>query len=71
MRKLDPGPTGGPNPLTGRFDVDHDGKAEATPTTQGLQVQAPSATRHPVDRVYGVLDRGGSTCDYIEAIRGR
>ena len=71
MRKLDPRPTSVPQPLTDRVDVNHDVEAEATPTKLGLHVQRRSATRHPVDRVHAVLDQGGSTCDYIESIRGR
>ena len=30
-----------------------------------------TVARHPVDRVYSVLGRGGSTDDYVEKIRGR
>lgn len=49
----------------------HDVEVEITPTDQGLLIQKRTAAIHPVERVYGVLARGGSTDDYIERIRGR
>ena len=49
----------------------HDVEVEITPTEQGLLIHKRTVARHPVERVYGVLDRGGNTDDYIEKIRGR
>ena len=46
-------------------------EVEITPTEQGLLIQKRTAARHPVDRVYAVLGRGGNTDDYIEKIRGQ
>ncbi|WP_419167194.1 hypothetical protein [Candidatus Palauibacter sp.] len=44
---------------------------EVVPADGGLLVRKRSAARHPVDRVYGVLETGGTTDDYLEEIRGR
>ena len=60
-----------PKPLRDRFGMHHNVEVEITPTKQGLLIQKRTATAHPVDRVYAVLDQGGSTDDYIETIRGR
>ena len=60
-----------PKPLRDRFGMNPDVEVEITPTEQGLLIQKRTASRHPVERVYGVLKRRGSTDDYIEAIRGR
>ena len=60
-----------PKPLRDRFGMNHNVEVEITPTKQGLLVQKRTATAHPVDRVYAVLDRGGSTDEYIETVRRR
>ena len=36
-------------------------EVEITPTEQGLLIQKRTAAVHPVDRVYAVIGRGGST----------
>ncbi|MXY21034.1 MAG: NUDIX domain-containing protein [Dehalococcoidia bacterium] len=46
-------------------------EVEITPTNEGLLTQKRTTAQHPVDRIYGLLDRGGNTDDYIEEIRGR
>ena len=60
-----------PKPLRDRFGMNPDLEVEITPTEEGLLIQKRTSARHPVDRVYGVLGRSGSTDDYIEKIRGR
>ncbi len=60
-----------PKPLRDRFGMNPDVEVEITPTEQGLLIQKRTAARHPVDRVYAVLDRSGNTDDYVEKIRGR
>ena len=60
-----------PKPLRDRFGLNPDVEVEITATEQGLLIQKRTAARHPVDRVYAVLGRGGNTDDYIEKIRGR
>ena len=60
-----------PKPLRDRFGMNPDVEVEITPTEDGLLIQKRTAARHPVERVYGVLGRSGSTDDYLEEIRGR
>lgn len=60
-----------PKQLRDRFGMNPDVEVEITPTEHGLLIQKRTASRHPVERVYAILDRGGSTDDYIEEIRGR
>lgn len=60
-----------PKPLGDRLGMSPGVEAEITPTEQGLLIQKRAAARHPVDRIYAVLGRGGKTDDYIDEIRGR
>ena len=60
-----------PKPLRDRFGMNPDVDVEITPTEHGLLIQKRTTARHPVERVYGVLGRSGSSDDYIEEIRGR
>ncbi|WP_420461563.1 AbrB/MazE/SpoVT family DNA-binding domain-containing protein [Candidatus Palauibacter sp.] len=60
-----------PKPLRDRFGMHHNVEVEVVPADGGLLVRKRSAARHPVDRVYGVLETGGITDDYLEEIRGR
>ena len=46
-------------------------EVEITPTRNGLLIRKRKAVQHPVERVYAILSREGSTDDYIEKIRGR
>ena len=65
-----------PKHLRERFGMHHNVEVEVTPTDTGLLVQKRADGQHPVDRVYGILDKGAlgedlSVDDYIEEIRGR
>ena len=65
-----------PKHLRERFGMNHNVEVEISPTEQGLLIRKRTAAEHPVDRVYGILDRdalgeGVSVDDYIEEIRGR
>ena len=60
-----------PKPLRDRFGMHHNVEVEVVPADGGLLVRKRSAARHPVDRVYGVLETGGMTDDYLEEVRGR
>ena len=60
-----------PKPLRDRFGMSPNVEVEIIPTEEGLLIQKRTSARHPVDRVYGVLGRSGSTDDYIGKIRGR
>ncbi len=49
----------------------HNVEIDITLTKEGLLIQKRSASRHPVERVYGILRNPSSTDEYIEEIRGR
>ena len=51
--------------------MNHNVEVELMPTRNGLLLRKRSVARHPVERVYAILDRGGSTDDHLEEIRGR
>ena len=60
-----------PKPLRDRFGMNHNVEVDITPTRNGLLIHKRTATQHPVQRVYAILGRGGSTDEYLEEIRGR
>ena len=60
-----------PKHLRERFGMHRNVEVEITPTEKGLLIQKRTTAQHPVERVYGILGRGGSTDEYIEEIRGR
>ena len=60
-----------PKPLRDQFGMNHNVEVEITPTKDGLLIHKRTASQHPVERVYGVLGRNGSTDDFIEEIRER
>ena len=60
-----------PKKLRDRFGMNHNVEVELMPTRNGLLLRKRSAARHPVERVYAILGRGGSTDDHLEEIRGR
>lgn len=60
-----------PKRLRDRFGMNQDVEVEITPAENGLLIRKRTAAEHPVDRVYAVLAKGGSTDAYLEAIRGR
>lgn len=60
-----------PKRLRDRFGMNHNVEVEIVPTQAGLLIRKRSAAAHPVDGVYGVLDRGGESDRYMKRIRGR
>ena len=60
-----------PKKLRDRFGMNYNVEVEVTPTRNGLLVHKRTAAQHPVDRVYAIIGRGGSTDEYLEEIRGR
>ncbi len=60
-----------PKKLRDQFGMNHNVEVEITPTRSGLLIHKRTAAKHPVEHVYAILDRGGSTDDYLEEIRGR
>ncbi|MCY4372853.1 MAG: AbrB/MazE/SpoVT family DNA-binding domain-containing protein [Spirochaetaceae bacterium] len=60
-----------PKPFRDRFGMNHNVDVEITPSERGLLIHKRTTAEHPVERVYAVLGKRGSTDDYIEEIRGR
>ena len=65
-----------PKHLRERFGMHRDVEVEIMPTDTGLLIRKRVDSRHPVDRVAGILGKdalgeGVSVDDYIEEIRGR
>ena len=60
-----------PKTLRDRFGLHKDVEVELIPKTDGILIQKQSRSEHPVDRVFGVLNRPSHTDRYIEEIRGR
>ena len=60
-----------PKRLRDRFGMNQDVEVEITPTEDGLLIQKRTASKHPVDRVSGILDGVVDVDQYIEEIRGR
>ena len=51
--------------------MNQDVEVEITPTEDGLLIQKRAASKHPVERVSGILDGAVDVDQYIEEIRGR
>ena len=60
-----------PKALRDRYGMNHNVEVEFEATEDGLLIRKRTAAQHPVDRVYAILERGGSTDEYLEEIRGR
>ena len=59
-----------PKHLRDRFGMNANVEVEIVPTEQGLLIRKQAAGKHPVDRVYGLLN-GGNTDVYLDEVRGR
>lgn len=60
-----------PKRLRDRLGLHRDVEVEITPTTGGLLIHKRASAAHPVERIYGIIGRGGSTDELLEEIRGR
>ena len=60
-----------PKALREQFGLHKDVEVELVPAKEGVLIQKRSRLGHPVDRVYGILNRPSDTDRYIEEIRGR
>ena len=60
-----------PKALRDQFGLHMDVEVELIPTKDGVLMQKRSRSKHPVDRVFGILNRPSDTGKYIEEIRGR
>lgn len=60
-----------PKALRDRYGLHHNVEVQIEPTEEGVLIRKGSAARHPVDRIYGLLGRGGSADVCLDRIRGR
>ena len=60
-----------PKSLRDRFGLHGDVEVELIPNKDGILIQKRSRAKHPVDVVYGILNRPSDTDTYIEEVRGR
>lgn len=58
-------------PLREKFGLFKNVEVELIPMKEGVLIQKRSRGKHPVDSVYGILNRPSDTDIYIEEIRGR
>jgi len=70
MRISEQGQVTIPKHLRDRFGMTANVEVDITPTEQGLLIRKRPAGKHPVDRVYGILN-GGNTDEYLDEVRGR
>ena len=59
-----------PKDLRDRFGMHPDAEVEITATEGGLLIRKRVRGQHPVDAIYGILDLGMSTDEYMSEIRG-
>lgn len=60
-----------PKAFRERFGLHKDVEVELIPTNDGVLIQKHSRGKHPIDKVYGILNRPSDSNKYIEEIRGR
>ena len=60
-----------PKALRDQFGLRMDVEVELIPTKYGVLIQKRSRSKHPVDRVFGILNKPSDTDSYIEEVRGR
>ncbi len=70
MRISEQGQVTIPKHLRDRFGMTANVEVDFTPTERGLLIRKRPAGKHPVERVYGILN-GGNTDDYLDEVRGR
>ena len=70
MRISEQGQVTIPKHLRDRFGMTANVEVDITPTEQGLLIRKRPAGKHPVERVYGILN-GENTDEYLDEARGR
>ncbi|MBW2001335.1 MAG: AbrB/MazE/SpoVT family DNA-binding domain-containing protein [Deltaproteobacteria bacterium] len=60
-----------PKALRDRFGLQMNVEVEFIPTEDGVLMQKRSRSKHPVDLVFGILNKPSDTDKYIEEVRGR
>ena len=58
-----------PKHLRDRFGMNANVEVEIVPTEQGLLIRRQPAGKHPVERVYGILNGGNTDNDLGEVCR--
>lgn len=58
-----------PKHLRDRFGLNFNVEVEITPTENGLLIRKRTTSKHPMERVYGILN-GGHTDAYLDEVRG-
>jgi len=54
-----------------RYGLNRDVEVEIIPQEGGILIKKMAAKRHPVDEIFGILNRNTETDSYMEEIRGR
>ncbi len=60
-----------PKPLRDKFGLSKDIEVDLVSTKEGILIQKCSKGKHPIDLVYGILNRPSETDKYMEEVRGR
>ena len=60
-----------PKALRDRYGFGKDVEVTLLPAEKGILIQKQTVSLHPVDRIFGILNRPANTDAYIENIRGR
>ena len=59
-----------PKKLRQRYGLTKNTEVEINPTDDGLLIRKRTQSRHPVDRLIGILDKPSNTDQYLTEIRG-
>jgi len=59
-----------PKPLRDRFGLHRNIEIDIVSKEDGILIQKHSRSKHPVDSVYGILNRPSDTDTYIKQVRG-
>lgn len=60
-----------PKTLRDKFGLQKDVEVDFKPVKNGVLIRKRSLSMHPVDQVFGILDRQSNTDKYIDEIRGK
>ena len=60
-----------PKSLREKYGLKKNVEVALLPSEKGILIQKRSLNLHPVDRIFGILDKPSDTDMYIEKIRGR
>ena len=60
-----------PKPLRDQFGMYKNVEIQMISSKEGILIQKQSRGKHPVDLIYGILEKPSDTDTYIEEVRGR